>query len=204
MNYKSQIGQDRWVCEFFNFKRDGFFLDIGAFDGVSISNTWTLEKELGWKGICIEAGIQNVHQCALNRNCRVMHFAVTDFMGQVNFHEVSGLGKITFNGEQTVDAVTMDYILKLHPCPRHIEYASLDVEGSEPDVLKGFPFDEYQVDLWTIEHNLYSDGPMHKDEIYKIMKEHGYIRVKEDAGHYNITPPQPFEDWYLHKSLVKL
>ena len=38
----------------FKNKRDGFFLDIGANDGITLSNSYFFEKELGWKGICFE------------------------------------------------------------------------------------------------------------------------------------------------------
>ena len=54
MEYISQIGQDRFIDEFFNKKENGFFVDVGANEGVRISNTYFLEKVRNWKGICIE------------------------------------------------------------------------------------------------------------------------------------------------------
>lgn len=56
MEYYSQVGQDRWVINYFGENYKGFFIDIGAYDGISISNTYALEK-LGWKGICVDANI---------------------------------------------------------------------------------------------------------------------------------------------------
>jgi len=51
----SQAGQDLWVYgEVFNQKRNGYFLDVGAHDGVHLSNTYLLEKKYRWKGICVE------------------------------------------------------------------------------------------------------------------------------------------------------
>jgi hypothetical protein len=51
MQKYSQYGQDTFVYEnFFKNKNDGFFVDIGAYDGVSLSNTLSLE-ELGWSGL---------------------------------------------------------------------------------------------------------------------------------------------------------
>src|ERR1700722_9523077 len=53
--WASQIGQDRWVCEnIFRHQRGGFFVDIGAWDGVEISNTLLLERHYGWCGMCVE------------------------------------------------------------------------------------------------------------------------------------------------------
>ena len=54
--YYSQIGQDKFVNEFFKGKLNGVFVDIGAHDGESGSNSLFLEKHRNWSGICIEPG----------------------------------------------------------------------------------------------------------------------------------------------------
>lgn len=52
----SQVGQDFWVFkEVFDGKHDGYFIDIGAADGISDSNTFLLEKRYHWRGLCVEA-----------------------------------------------------------------------------------------------------------------------------------------------------
>ena len=53
--YISQLGQDKFIDEFFGKKEKLTFLDVGAHDGVTISNTFFLEKNRNWNGICIEA-----------------------------------------------------------------------------------------------------------------------------------------------------
>ena len=69
--YRSQAGQDLWVfCEVFDGMRNGFFLNIGAHDGVELSNTYVLEKKYNWEGICIEANPESFEQ--LRRNRRVI------------------------------------------------------------------------------------------------------------------------------------
>ena len=53
--YYSQFKQDQFLNEvLFNNKKNGFFIDIGAHDRVTISNTLFFEKHNEWKGICIE------------------------------------------------------------------------------------------------------------------------------------------------------
>lgn len=54
--YYSQCGQDEYLNrKIFKNRKNGLFLDIGANDCISFSNTYFFEKELNWKGICIES-----------------------------------------------------------------------------------------------------------------------------------------------------
>ena len=53
-NIKSQINQDIFVLYTLNWKRNGFFVEFGATNGVDLSNTYLLEKDFGWKGILSE------------------------------------------------------------------------------------------------------------------------------------------------------
>lgn len=50
----AQLCQDLFVLSELNFKRDGYFVEFGACNGVEISNTYLLEREFGWKGILAE------------------------------------------------------------------------------------------------------------------------------------------------------
>lgn len=68
--YYSQAGQDKWVVEnVFDHKTGGYFLDIGAYDGVRYSNTFWLEKNLGWSGLCVEADADTFQKLQSNRQC---------------------------------------------------------------------------------------------------------------------------------------
>jgi FkbM family methyltransferase len=160
--FYSQVGQDKWVCEYFNYKRDGYFLDIGAADGIDLSNTYYLEKELGWIGICVEALKKNFDKLQVNRNCISVHKAAYHKNTWVNFlgdgNDNLG-GHISTNSTytETVEAVKVEDILKEYNSPKIIDYISLDIEGNEYEALLGFPFKDYEVILWTIEHNLMGD-----------------------------------------------
>jgi len=53
--WKSQLGQDKFVIEkIFNNKKNGTFVEVGAHDGVHLSNTVSLEKFFSWSGVCVE------------------------------------------------------------------------------------------------------------------------------------------------------
>ncbi|MFQ5495580.1 MAG: FkbM family methyltransferase [Phycisphaerae bacterium] len=51
--FKAQFGEDRVLWEVFRQRRDGFFVEIGAYDGVTLSNTYFLER-MGWHGVLVE------------------------------------------------------------------------------------------------------------------------------------------------------
>src|SRR5205823_12423666 len=65
----SQLGQDKVVDEYLRGKRNGVFVDIGAYDGVTFSNTLMLENERDWTGICIEPLPDVCAALRKNRRC---------------------------------------------------------------------------------------------------------------------------------------
>ena len=70
MTYYSQHNQDQFLNEhIFNNKKEGVFLDIGAYDGIEGSNSYFFEKELGWKGICFEPIPKLYQRLKENRKC---------------------------------------------------------------------------------------------------------------------------------------
>ena len=83
--YYSQAGQDRWIDENTRGKTDGYFVDIGAFDGIEYSNTYFLEQHRNWCGICIEADITNFDKLKNNRRCTCENIAVYSCTSMVNF-----------------------------------------------------------------------------------------------------------------------
>lgn len=200
MEFKGQVGQDKWVCEFFNYKRDGFFLDIGAYDGVFLSNTFVLEKELGWNGICVEpaSGIYDV--LITNRNVKCVNKAIFDENKLVEFGEIGFIGGIMKGGKQLVEAITMKTLLENNKTPKLIDYISLDIEGAEYNALTEFPFDEYDVILWTIEHNSYLDGGVLRDKTRELMTANGYVLHTADVKCDGLE----FEDWYVNAKYVEL
>ena len=81
-----------FVLHFFNNLKNGVFVDIGAYDGVACSNTFVLEKELGWKGICVEPNPEMHLECIKNRLCPTVNSVISNSTKQINFRRVSGAG----------------------------------------------------------------------------------------------------------------
>jgi hypothetical protein len=187
----SQFGQDCVAIDLLGGLRGGFFLDSGAGDGVTVSNTQLLEERFGWTGICVEPNSEFFTALVRNRRCQCVNCCFYYFNGSVEFVEAEFLGGIPehFAGQhlqlleklygsqpKTVlrPARTIRSVLKDCNAPRVIDYWSLDTEGSELSILKSFPFDEYSFRVLTVEHNRL---PV-KEDICRFLNGYGYNRVK--------------------------
>jgi len=89
--FYSQNGEDFLLWGLFKCKKDGFYIEIGAFDGIHFSNSYFFEKR-GWKGVCVEAHPKYYSLCKNNR------------VGAVCLHnacvEDSASSTVTFNAEE--------------------------------------------------------------------------------------------------------
>lgn len=195
-NY-SQAGQDQWIYSLFEERNQEncFFLDIGANDGVSISNTLLLEQK-GWKGICVEPNREEYKRLESNRKCKTLEVAISNYNGYCGFREAGLLGEIEAGDSHK--CITLRELTQ--ESPTVIQYLSLDIEGFEYKALTQFPFDTHIVEAITVEHNRYLGDTSLKDSIYDLLTQNNYVRVKEDVL---VDGLFPFEDWYLHKTMIK-
>ena len=85
----SQSGQDKIIKNyFFQNKKDGFFVEIGAYDGIEGSNCYHFEKFMNWKGIAIEPSKLQYEKLKNNRNCKTINKAISNEIKDVEFIEV--------------------------------------------------------------------------------------------------------------------
>lgn len=199
VKYPSQLGQDKWVLETLNYKKNGYFVDIGAYDGIILSNTYTLEKRYGWNGICAEPGFSR-KQLLRNRKCNISTDCIYSESGKnVSFSHAGELGGINeFNphslqSSRTVSTNSMTTLsfydlLKKFNAPKHIDYLSIDTEGSEYEILRTFPFSEYTFATITVEHNY---DEIKRNKIYDLLRRNGYRRAKQVR----------FDDWYVREQI---
>ena len=187
---KSQFGQDDWVIDHFDKKRGLVYVESGVNDGDEGSNTARLDTEFDWKGFCIDPRQNNME----GRTCTQLHVALGSENKEVEFlvnDALSGVKGIVDNHGKNVHHAQMqgkesikvkmrrtDELFKEANVPRVIDYMSLDVEGSEVEVLKSFPFDKHCVSFATIETNRDSGA---STAIRGIMESHGYEFVKEEG-----------------------
>jgi FkbM family methyltransferase len=176
--YYGQFAQDQWLEEnIFQGKRNGVFVDVGAYDGVEGSNTYFFEKNRGWTGVCIEPQPDLFHELIKNRKAACVNSCVTNQEEIVQFlhvqgpaaRQLSGIidlyhpehrrkieGAVAYYGDPTaiinVKSRTLGDILKDYHIT-HVDYLSIDVEGAEMKVLEGIDFSACSFDVISIEVN---------------------------------------------------
>jgi FkbM family methyltransferase len=203
---RADLRQDVLALAVHDFRTHGYFVEFGAMDGVQYSNTWLLETQYHWTGVVAEPARCWHTALQANRQCRQDFRAVTGRTGQhLEFKEtqvqlgLSGLvdffdphemhtrrRRASAGDTYQVESVSLTDLLLQHDAPRQIDYISMDTEGSESDILDGFDFDQWQVGLWTIEHNRV---PHARDRIHDIMTRHGYQRILPELS--------TIDDWYV-------
>jgi hypothetical protein len=201
MEYYSQSGQDKWVNEFYKSKKNGTFVEVGAYDGIQTSNTYFFEKNLEWNGICIEANPTIFQKLSINRKSKNINVAINNYIGQCFF---SG-DKVTNYGTQ-VNCNILNNILLQNECPKDIDYLSLDIEGFEIVALESLDFLHFNIGLITVEHNSYLVGENNKNQIFKLLTSKGFIRVHNDVVCEDKNPlyyKKPYEDWYVNSKLFE-
>jgi hypothetical protein len=207
MTYYSQIGQDKWVHSVLGNKPNGYFVELGACDGLYLSNTLFFEKELGWNGICIEPNDNYFNKLLKNRNCNICNDLIYSVEGQnVNFALCDAVSGIIDNniGPFTSEEVyvskvttTLEKVLDRCNAPKIIDYLSLDVEGQEYNILSTFPFDKYKFRCITVEHNEPHQGPEQQMLIREILERNGYTYVKGNDDIHN-WGHGPIDDFYIY------
>ena len=198
----SQIEQDLHVIKYFDYKKNGYFVDIGANDGIDLSNTYLLEKKYGWKGICIEAIPSIFNKLKKNRpDIITIESAVYNINGStVEMSEANMLSGITKDIDKHMQAKsgknikqttkTLTKILEENNSPTYIDYMSLDTEGSEYKILQGIDFNKYTFGYINIEHN---NVEPRRTQMRKLLEQNDYVYLAENQ----------FDDDYVHKSKVK-
>lgn len=192
--YFSQYRQDEFLDKVvFNKKRNGFFVDIGAHDGISLSNSIFFEVSRSFDGLCVEPNPKVFKELKKNRKCEVLNACIADSIGIVKFLAIDGYAEMLSGiidyyhpkhleridvyladhggskKEIEVKSLPLQAIAFLHN--KRIDFISIDTEGNELNILKSIDFDQLDVNCFTIENNYGST------EIEEIMCKNGYTKV---------------------------
>jgi FkbM family methyltransferase len=192
--YCSQYGEDAILWQLFGENRtNGFFVEVGALDGRRLSNTYSFELA-GWRGVCVEAHRAYHELLRGNRPRSVcVHAAVGERDAEVVPFYANRRGSLstldaTMEGEfrrrfgayftgfevQQVAMRRLDTILSEAGAPAPIDLVSIDVEGRELAVLRGFDLGRYRPRALVIEAAF--DGEA--DEMDAYMQAAGYVNAR--------------------------
>lgn len=202
----SQFGEDIQILDFYHRKNFGYYVEIGANDGISNSNTALLEEN-GWKGLLVEANPDLISACRQSRpNSIVVNYAVVapENRGNINFYKVIG-GPSNLNGLSTtvvseefisriceyggkvenisVNTNTLDDIFINNNVPFGFEFLSIDIEGGELEALKGFSIERFKPRIIVVEDNSFGVDTSVKN----YLQQYGYVRVHRTG----------VNDWYV-------
>ena len=195
----SQMGQDLMVLYRLNKKRNGYFVEFGATDGKEKSNTYMLEADFGWDGILCEPARKWHRQLAKNRHCKIDHRCVWSISNEhLIFCETPNREYSTIhsfldaNAHQktavrsySIETISLNDLLKYHQAPNHIDYLSIDTEGSELEILSTLDFNNYSFGVITVEHNFTPN----RAQISRLLTSNGYKNIYPYLSKY--------DDWYI-------
>jgi len=182
--------------EIFFEKENGFFIELGAYDGLTQSNTAFFEKTKNWTGILIEASRDRYEECVKNRpNSKCVNTAcsATD-NASISFNHENGLmSKVVDDGIYSCDTSTLETILDNCEVDRNIDFLSLDVEGHELEVLEGLNLCKYRpnymlIELW--DDNEFDVKTLLYDNNYRCLGNYSKYNTRDnpswgDSGYHN-------------------
>lgn len=195
-NLKSQYNQDYIIDKLLKNKRRGYFIDIGAHDGISLSNSYFFEIEREYKGVCFEANPEVYMKLAKNRLCTCINAAVSDKETTVTFVQCTGYAEMLsgikefrdqrhiqrtidtvkkHGGEITeiqIQSVILNKYLEKNNI-KDIDFLSIDIEGGEYEVLKTIDFSKIDIKILAIEINY----PEIEEKIITLLNKWGYMMI---------------------------
>ena len=159
----AQAKQDICVASIYNRTRNGYYIDLASNDAISISNTYLLDRVLGWQGICIEPqsiysnGYRKHRTCALVSSIVSPNSTVEFVDGNGGLAGIYGFDnnynntKHNIIRQHTSETADLRQIFQRTNVPPVIDYMSLDIEGYELSAMQTFPFDAHSIKVMTVE-----------------------------------------------------
>jgi FkbM family methyltransferase len=189
----------------------GYFIEIGANNGVAQSNTKHLELFYGWRGLLVEPWRENFDRLHITRSPTTskVHAACVSFEYSLPtvslvysnlltsaegvetdksdaFTWAKGAEHLLKDGDRVrrfeAPAITLDRALDIVGAPKQIDFFSLDVEGAEIEVLKGVDFGKYQFGLICVETETLSN-------VRKYLEDKGYELTNQISFHDYVFKP---------------
>ena len=167
----SQSGQDRYLIKMFGFKRGGVYIDIGASDGIEMSNTYLLDKCYGWTGLAIDANFRYyLGLSRANRGGETLFGCVGDKDVMREFQAAAGLSSVVGveAGDHAARVKKEEIPTEKYKVPCYhfgtllqrwyaykgiqvADYMSIDIEGAEHLALSSIDFKKTPIKVIGVE-----------------------------------------------------
>ncbi len=194
LGYVSQLGQDLLLDRcIFPGQDSGFFADVGAHDGLSMSNSYVLESKRDWSGVLIEPNPDVFSKLNGRRKSTCLNCAVSDKEGEAEFTVLTGYSQmlsgltsnyagehrdriarelLSFGGESRVIRVQQRRLQSILDDLGivDLELLLIDTEGSEMAVLQGIDFSRVRIGIIVVEENYAAEQPG------EFLVRHGFSR----------------------------
>lgn len=181
---------------FGNLNFNGLVVDVGAYDGITYSNSRRLIEDYGWKAILIEPNKNSFNSMTSkysdNDNVTTINIGVNSEEGFLDFFIESNDGpgctflssskdkfqkvyNTVFESCEPVECKKLVNILDENNCDRNINYLSIDTEGMDYEVVRSMDLSKYFVDLISVEY-VHID----KKKLINFMSNQGYKVYSEN------------------------
>ena len=184
----SEFGEDFIAAVLLGFKKEGLYVDVGAFRPKELSATYYFYKKLNWSGIVVEPNPQAKPRFLSERpRDTFLNQGVAGSPGELTYYEfedptlnsfsedVYKRNKATFKGKQTIKVSPLGEILSEYiPQGKEIDLMNVDVEGLDLEVLKSNDWDKYSPRVLIVEDHLFNPEKPLESEITQFLKSKGY------------------------------
>ena len=186
--------EDEYIKSLFPDGYIGICIEVGAYNGISLSNTYHFEL-IGWRCLCIEPIPSAYEECKKNRKesynycisdknmdnidftiyhlgtnlCAISSLIPDERLVDSHNHLITDITKINVN------VITLNKLLDDINFPLNIDFISIDTENTELDVLKGLDLNKYNVKILCIENNF------NEPFIEEYLKNFGYRKINRIA-----------------------
>lgn len=204
----AQLYQDLFALWALKGKRGGYFVEVGAGDGVNLSNSLLLEDSFEWSGLLCETNpllvpkIRAQRKALLDERCVAAESGMEIPFGCAeepefskvmsapeDYHDKNGRRKIMSTVNRPT--ATLDEVLQENGVPNKFDFLAIDIEGAELDVLSVFPFGKWRFSVAVVEHN-FSES---KSALLKLFTDNGYIQLFPEFS--------LFDAWFVDEEVYR-
>jgi len=212
-DFKNDEFADKYI---FNKKTSGYFIEIGACNGIDLSQCYFFEKFRNWDGIAVEPQKRFRNDVINNRkqpcfNCIGNEKKVVNFTESVNYglsgvthiqeaHENFENYKVEWRNEgytqYSVNMITLLDLMEDYGCPEYIDYIGMDCEGSEYNIIDHYFKNntKYKIKFMCIE--------VGRNDIVELLLQNNYIEINNPIlPDWNCTKVV-WERYFIHNSEI--